>query len=370
MGIPKLTHNLQGCGGRISLMALYEKDSSCRESKIASGIACNGKINSIGIDGAIFLHGHTNCEDSIYDNTTKISSVILHYVKSICNFFAHYGRNNGEEGRKENVKVLFTIDGPPPVKKNRKERDDNKDKKLGYGNMSFDEKRQLHLSVIERLKMILHHDRYDFELQSNHDIEEREEGEIELIKHAKEQGKETINVILSSDSDVTAMVILNKMINVVIVTPTCRNDCPYISNLKSISIGLGMSYNQLLHYVILHFIFFGSDYNYGLMNCPTSSKKALLYEESLNESFDIDRIGRRCTRTKVINSVVNYDNEEIKFLKKLLIIEGLCSILYYSSMGKMKHLLTENVSPLIYLNHDKMMGNDLNIRTLVALINF
>ena len=407
MGIPLLLRNLQETDGRIPLLDKF-RDKTKNKYKTAVRIATKGRFNSIGIDESVFLHGHTNSHESIKANAIHVASAIEYYIISICNFFEYYylvEHNNDDDEKKEeegggggygkkklqqrDIKIFLSVDGPPPVKKNRRERknkDGEEDCFDAYSKMSLGEKKELQASVSRILQSkLLRKKEYNFKIESNHSQEEkdedvndyfqREEGEIELIKFANRQESQTTNVILSSDSDVTAMVILNKLENIVIVAPKCSNNCPFISDLQSISDGLDLNYNHLVNYVILHFVFFGSDYNYGLMNCPTDSKKKLIYEGSITDSVldrnHINNIGKRCNRTRIINTtddICLYDDYTLECFKNLLIVEALCSMLYYASLGKSKYLLLDNLSPLIYLKCKE--DYKLNISILVSLINF
>ena len=410
MGIPLLLRKLQDNNGRVSLLEdITNKDDG--KYKTAIRIATKGRFNSIGIDESVFLHGHTKDNDSVDQNAYHVALAIEHYITCICNFFEYYRRlvkdKEGikedeieveedeieveedeieveEEEEKENtkkkyngIKIFLSVDGPPPVKKNRRKMKNKEYELDAYSKMPLDEKRKLQSCIAKKLQQMLSKKKnYKFNIQSNHEEYEpnnlsslpKEEGEIELIKFAKSQERQTTNVILSSDSDVTAMVILNKMENIVIVAPKCSCNCPYISDLQSISSGLELNYDQLITYVILHFIFFGSDYNYGLMNCATETKKKLIYQASIEENIDIDSIGQKCIRARIRSAkFCSYDDAVIMSLKNLLIVEAICSIKYYASLGKMKHLLTE-ASPLIYL---KCQDDDnLDIGHLVSLLKF
>ena len=416
MGIPFLLRNLQKTDGRIPLLDQF-RDKTKNDYKTAVRIARKGQFNSIGIDESVFLHGHTKSNESIDENAFHIVAAIEHYITSICTFFEYYclvGNDDEEEEDEEedeevkeekrqqrDIKIFLSVDGPPPVKKNRRERKKNnedEDYLDAYSKLSLEEKIKLQASVSRKLQSKLSRKKeYNFKIESNHyqgggrrrgegggekeDVEEgnnnnnnyfqREEGEIELIKFAKRQKRQTTNVILSSDSDVTAMVILNKIENIVIVSPKGSSNCPFIWDLQSISDGLDLNYDNLFNYVVLHFFFFGSDYNYGLMNCPTESKKKIIHESSTADSLNmelINKIGKRCNRTKVISTADNICVSELEYFKYLLIVEAICSILYYASLGERKDLFLNDISPLIYL---KCKDDDrFNIGTLVSLINF
>ena len=417
MGIPFLLRNLQKTDGRIPLLDQF-RDKTKNDYKTAVRIARKGQFNSIGIDESVFLHGHTKSNESIDENAFHIVAAIEHYITSICTFFEYYYLvgNDGEEEEEEDeeeeevkeekrqqrdIKIFLSVDGPPPVKKNRRERKKNnedEDYLDAYSKLSLEEKIKLQASVSRKLQSKLSRKKeYNFKIESNHyqgggrrrgegggekeDVEDgnnynnnyfqREEGEIELIKFAKRQKRQTTNVILSSDSDVTAMVILNKIENIVIVSPKGSSNCPFIWDLQSISDGLDLNYDNLFNYVVLHFFFFGSDYNYGLMNCPTESKKKIIHESSTADSLNmelINKIGKRCNRTKVISTADNICVSELEYFKYLLIVEAICSILYYASLGERKDLFLNDISPLIYL---KCKDDDrFNIGTLVSLINF
>lgn len=375
MGVPLLLRNLQDDNGRIPLLHDYTSPhGEKRARETAVRIAKKGELNSIGIDESIFLHGHTTNHDTLEKNAENIASVIKYYITRICNFFEHYRgeKETKEEKRineKSDIKIFLSVDGPPPVKKNRRE---VREEKLDdYSQMSLEKKLALQLRVRDELRSALSNDeKYNFEIRSNHDsgkaYSARDEGEIELIKFAKSQEARTTNVILSSDSDVTAMVILNKLENIVIVSPKGASPCPFISDLQSISDGLKLNHSQLINYVVLHFLFFGSDYNYGLLNCATENRKRVLYKFSFEENIDINGIGKCCNRTKIVNGNEKVDAEILDCFKKLLIVEAICAVLYYASLGERKDLLIET-SPLMYL-HCKEEG--VSISLLVSMIRF
>ena len=366
MGIPYLLRNLQEYNCRIPLLPCpNEKDEV---NKIANRIAVKGLFNSIGIDESVFLHGHTKFEDSIDENAFHVASAIEHYINSICNFFEYYNDNNKKIYY---IKIFLSVDGPPPIPKNR--RDIREEKLDAYSKLSLNEKKRLQTCVSLKLQTMLlsyeKYKRYNFNVQSNHESDyfDKEEGEIELMNFAKKQDNHTTNVILTSDSDVTAMVIYNKMEDIVIVSPKCSNNCPFIWDLQSISDGLNLNYNQLIKYVNFHFVFFGSDYNYGLMNCATDSKKRIIHRESSNETSDINNVGKQFLRTKILNNYneKKYDSVTLEYFKKLLEVEAVCSMMYYASLGEMKYLLKE--SPRIYLEYK---NNKLNIGLILSLLNF
>ena len=367
MGIPHLLRNLQDFNARIPLLSCYnEKDEL---NKIAIRIATKGLFNSIGIDESVFLHGHTKSEDSIDENAYHVASAIEHYIYNICKFFDIYNdKNLSNDCNIYDIKIFLSVDGPPPIPKNRR---DPKEKDA-YSKMSLSEKRKLQMRISYKLQNMLSRDEkykgYNFNIQSNHESEylEKEEGEIELMNFVKKQDSHTTNVILTSDSDVTAMVVLNKVENVVIVSPKCNNNYSFISDLQSISDGLNLDYSQLIKYVAFHFIFFGSDYNYGLMNCATQSKKDLIHQESTKDTFDINKVGRRFVRTRIVSNDERYDPVTLKNFKKLLEIEAVCSMMYYASLGKMKYILEE--SPQLYLRFKD--SNTINISLLVSLLSF
>ena len=369
MGIPNLTLDLQSCGGRIRL---YEGKEEFVENEIATKIASLGMINCIGIDGAVFLHDYTNGHMSLSDNASNITNVILKHIKQICEFFSHYNQCVEQKSNcpRRGIFIFFCLDGKPPVEKNRRKsssvkRDDD------YMNLSMKDKHTLQQLLVENLERELANEKYCFEFQSNISQKNREEGEIALMKFVTRQERAGANIVLSSDSDITAMVILRKLSSVVIVTPNNNKHDSYISNLQSISDGLNLNYDQLFDYVILHILFFGSDYNYGLFNYPKKSDQVIFHEEisQWDRNPDINAVGRRCIRIKVINHI-GFHESDIDYLKDLLFLEGFCSILYYISLGELKCLLTDNVSPLVYLNYEKIFDTKVDIRVLVALLKF
>lgn len=386
MGIPLLTFQIENVNARLPLPSVesYYDDDDNNEfinDDCYRNLGNRGKLNSVGIDGAIFLHGHItqkyNEDGQLINNdfeamADEVVGCIIYYVKKVCSFFSMYTTTTTSNM----VTCYFVVDGPSPVIKNRskyRNNNDNNNNNDLYSKMSLDERDQLHSNVINLLKMRLDTQIpfYNFDLKSNYEVEyeKRGEGELELIRYAaKNLHSDTTDVIISTDTDVTAAVILRGLKNIVIVTPKLRKGTtgttgPYMSNLYSLSRGLGLNNEQLIQYVILHFLFFGSDYNYGLINCATPKKKSILYNACLQSSHLLMINNMKALRRprRPSQKIFNFPMDA---LKNLLIVECLCSIFYYLTLGERRDILTE-FSPLLYQNRQKW-----DLTTFVASINF
>ena len=330
----------------------------------------HGRLKSIGIDGSVFIHSHIIAESkqladgkasfNVYVNksATEISTKIVEYVKIVLHFFElmnpQYHHHNPADDN--NVLIHVVIDGKPPVSKNR--RDQTLD---AYSQMNKNDKKELH----DKLMVMLNQKIIDLStntttnliLLSNKNEKNRGEGELELYSVCKKINKkyqfqnDVKNVIVSPDSDLIALMALEKDAQLVIISPT-RNGI-YITNLQLMLKGLQLNADEFIKYVVLHFIFFGSDYNAGLMTNPTESKQTVLYQAVKNGCDDINKIARGCLRKlnkEAKERLRGTSSEYLTELKEDLVIEAICSMRYYKSLGDKSHLT--DFSPFIYQKPD------------------
>lgn len=306
----------------------------------------NGEIKYIGIDGSVFIHSYIISEADEVDielSAKKIAHKILEYVKSITYYFNFFNGNN-----EENAIILHLVfDGKPPVAKNRKLRG----KPDLYTIMSDQDKKELHdriVSIVEEAK-----DNKRLILLSNKDESDDIRGEGELVLYSlcqkiRDKYRDNANirtVIVSSDSDVVALMLLKRDKNMIVISPTTNQI--YMTSYNLITKGLKLQDDQIAKYVILHFIFFGSDYNLGLMTNPNDSKQYVIHQ-AVKEGWanNVDDVGIKCVRRKNKKQKITKSDHYLEKLKKLLIEEAICSILYYTSFGN-KHYLKKH-SPLLF----------------------
>ena len=306
----------------------------------------NDKLKFIGIDGAHFLHYILNNNSANFDiefNANKLSDILFFYIKLVCERFHIEGREG--EGREEcDVTILYVMDGYPPVSKNKiykkkkydvyKEIDVNKLMKLSF--------EKLKKELRDTLTCIT------FNFANNFD-RVYGEGEMELLKSTI-IGSPFKNVIISLDSDILAMIIFLKNPDIFLFTPSLSTDSGYFYDLNSLSQDLKLNHDQLINFILLYFIYFGSDYNYGLLTNPnmfveheikTIIRDAVAHFSTLNFS-NVLEIAEQCNK--------NFDKNY--YLNKHLFYEAICAIVYYLSLGKNENLLKYN-SPLIYQKLNK-----------------
>ena len=317
-----------------------------------------GTLRYIGIDGSVFIHSNIiadQIEEGKYrihfDKTVnEIVKNILNYVEIIIIFFNLF--NNPVE--KTQILIHFVVDGKPPVVKNR-QRQWSPDP---YTQMNTEEKKKIQAKIVENLAKYIE-PKENLLFLSNVSTSNRGEGELELYSVsnkiiAKHNNKNVKTVIISSDSDVIAMMVLDKNPNLVAVCPSKQG--PHITNFELMMKGLGLTPDQLSLYTILHFIFFGSDYNLGLMTTPTDSKQKVIYDAVKSGETNINEIARKCKRNKKKDVS---DKTYLNDLKPKLIYEAICAVLYYKKRDEsflLKH------SPLLYRQED--------VKKCVPLISF
>ena len=385
MGIPLLVHGHENINARLPLRLTMQVDDHYSHLETCSDSLAKqyrqmgqGSLKSIGIDGSVILHScvHTdetnrNKEVNIEQSIQKAFKKIKEYVEVIITFFKIYNNNNNENDDKDEYQannnsspiiLNFVVDGYPPQKKNRKWREPD-----AYSQMSLAEKKTLYQGLIDELRIWVNSTEekkgkgYKIKLITNALLShgQRGEGEMALytlcrsIYRKHYTNDPTIkNVIVSNDSDVTAMMILLNDPTTVLITPSPKGI--YISNLPLISEGLGLNTFQLHQYVIMHVILFGSDYNLGLMTCATESKQKVIYkavkENADGVVLDIEQVAVKCRRKKMKacldhKSDNNNNNIFLSKMKQMLIYEGMMAVLYYASIGDPKTLYH---SPNIY----------------------
>ena len=377
MGIPYLTRRTEDKNARLPLKITFNTDPQLEtdlyylDDYRQLGHGC---LKSIGIDGSVFIHSYIKADSEqtpdgkasfnvyINESALEISTKMVEYMKIVLHFFELM---NHHKGIQRKVLIHVVIDGRPPVLKNRKSHTPD-----AYSQMNESDKKTLHDKIIlilkERIAEMSSVETKLFFL-SNKDKKNRGEGELELYSVCKKINKkyetqnDIKNVIVSSDSDLTALMALEKDERLVIISPT-RNGI-YITNLQLMLKGLKLNAEEFIKYVVLHFIFFGSDYNAGLMSNPTESKQIIIYNAVKNGCDDINEIARGCLRklSKVAKKrQAETSAEYLTELKGDLIIEAICSIRYYKSLGDKSHLT--DYSPFIYRKPDT--------RRCIPLISF
>ena len=231
-----------------------------------------------------------------------------------------------------------------------------------YSQLSASKKQDLHNHVISRIKQNIRNQTF-IKLLTNVKQEIKREGEITLYSFCNDINKKynndtsIRNVIVTSDSDVVAMMNFNEDKSLVIVSNICGH--LYILNHDLICKALDVTSQELITYTLLHFIYFGSDYNLGLVY-PTESKQAVIMKSVKNKVDDINVIGRAFTRKKRKLESEEPDYQFLEQLKKYLVVEALSSVLYYKSLGDETYL--KFYSPQIYMNPE--------IKKYVSLITF
>lgn len=370
MGVHYLSRHNEDVNARLPLRITFNTDQQLETDyflKDYQQIGC-GSLKSIGIDGSVFIHSHIIAESAqtpdgkisynvyIDRSASQISTKIFEYVKIVLHFFEIMNHHSHHHESSDNVLIHVVIDGKPPASKNRRSHTPD-----AYSQMNKTDKKKLHYKLIDILKQQIKKfnnnitTNLNLILLSNDTEKNRGEGELALFTVCKKinekyQTRNDIiikNVIISSDSDVIALMALHRDERLVIISPTCNGI--YITNLQLMLKGLKLDCDEFIRYVVLHFIFFGSDYNAGLMTSPTESKQLVLYNAVKNGCDDINEIARGCLRRmskKAKERLVETPSEYLDQLKEDLIIEALCSVRYYMSLGLTSHLT--NFSPFIY----------------------
>ena len=314
----------------------------------------NNLIKFIGIDGSHFLHycinnnnnkkenGSSDITD-IESNAEKISTIIFYYVERVCKIF---------RVEKNGVILYCVTDGYPPVSKNKiyeKRRDIYKE---------IDVKKLMKLSF-KKLKIKIKNNLTDitFNFLTNFECNDKDrgEGEIELFKFANDlsinhNNNNDKNIIISLDSDILAMMIFVKNPSIILLTPNFTTNTGYLYDLNTLSEKLNLNYDQLINFIILHFMYFGSDYNYGLLNNNSSNSvggyelKTIIYDAVVRSTtlnfYNVLEIAKLLCNN-------NNFNEDDCYLNKQYFLEAICAIIYYISLGKNKNILKVK-SPLLY----------------------
>ena len=386
MGVHYLVRNLEKIGGKLPFKITFnddlESDKYINDYKdIGVGI-----LKYIGIDGSVIIHSKISTDTDEGNNTkldmkesaSRIVHTILQYIQSIIIFFNYFNNNyyyndDDDDDDDKIVIVHFVIDGKPPCTKNRRffidEMGNRKEKKDAYSLLSLNEKDEFHKKIFKFLKDSINAinknkllgKNLTLKLSSNHkvDYKSRGEGEIELYKvckrinekYSNNNNKKPIkNVIISSDSDVISLMLLNKDSNLVVISPL---QSVFITNLKLIlkALNFRIDNNDIIKYNLLHFIFFGSDYNLGLMSTPTDSKQQAIIRAIRDNDNCIDNIGGMFIRRKSKKQkIINDDDDNNIFLQKfkiMLIYEAICSLMYYYDLENGIKYLTK-YSPRLY----------------------
>ena len=390
MGVHYLIRNLERVDGRLPFkITLNDKGNSYFESDMNidkyKDIG-NGNLQYIGIDGSVIIHSKIITDkNKILEKESAVAIVdtIMRYIKTVIIFFDIFSTRENINNSKKII-LHFVIDGKAPCLKNRRKiiDDDGNEtyKKDSYSLMSSKEKHDFHKIIIKYLKKELsfffnNNDDYDnnayyrlfknikIELLTNYNINEdkRGEGEIELFKFCQLLNKKNLqekqsvpykNVIISSDSDVISLMLMHKDKNLVVISPL---NIIYITNFNLITKSLNLTAkNAYFKYVLLHFIFFGSDYNLGLMSNPNNDKQKAILNAIYDDVNNIDEIGqtfKRRRRKRKYNEDSYDDDEFLKNLKNLLIYEAICAFMYYYDIETGSKYLT-TYSPRLYEKTD------------------
>ena len=334
MGIKYLTYNHQNIDARVP----FETTAS---SMVEIDAGVTGDLKSIGIDGSIFFHAYYRTyidpyesdreEASMIHNVKYISDIIKGYILRILHYF---GKSCGDP-----VIIYLVMDDAPPVKKNR-----NISKtQSAYSQVPKPNRKNLLNLIYKAL-----HDEYNggnTRVLTNLNRKSKE-GEIELYSFTRRIRSSSFNtrhVIVSCDSDLVAMMIFHTDPSLVIISPICGN--AYILNYNMVKSGLSLSDYQLQMYTLLHFIFFGSDYNVGMV-MASKNKHDIILDSVKKGVTDVNQIGNQFTRKKSAEAEKETP-EYLENLKKELMHEAVCAAKYYASLGNETYLKN---SPLLYLD--------------------
>ena len=368
MGVHYLIRNLEHINGRLPFKLTFNIDDDYSlesdayiESYKEIGY---GKLQYIGIDGSVIIHSKVVAdkntqEVNIEQNANEIVKTISIYIQSILIFFNIF---NQKDHSKQNLILHFVVDGEAPCQKNRIKVFDEEENvvKDAYSRMSIKDKRKLHEAIIEilneKIRAFNEHGNYKINLLTNYKVSEknRGEGELELYKVCQMLNKkpnDNKNVIISSDSDLISLMLMNQDENLVVISPLAKNI--FITNFKVMTKALNLTTREeIIKYVLLHFIFFGSDYNLGLMSNPNENKKLAIYDGVKNNTNDgIDQIAQRCNRKRKKEHCDNEENDNSRIFlqnfKEALIYEAICAFMYYFDLNDGKKYLLE-YSPLLY----------------------
>ena len=395
MGVHYLVRNLEHICGRLPFKITFNTENNF---KMESDPNINeymqigkGDLKYIGIDGSVIIHSkiisnNNNNNNTVYvkKSTKRIVQTILHYVRMTIIYFNIFNKKNETLQEDKEIILHFVIDGKPPCNKNRRKilDEEGNDKKDAYSLMPLDQKKKLHKKIIKYLyKELLsfnNKSNYRIKLLTNFNLNDKKrgEGEIELYRICQLLNKKfnssplAKNVIISSDSDLVSLMLLHQDDNLVIISPLSKNI--YITNYKLVINALNLkNKNQVIEYVLLHFIFFGSDYNLGLVSNPSDSKQKVILNAVTEQLHNINDIGRNCKRKclkRKYHDDYNDDeynkNSQIDFLQKfkeLLIYEAICAFMYYYDIENGINYLTK-YSPRLYEKSEA--------KKYISLLNF
>ena len=372
MGIKLLTYQHEKRGSRLPFTTDPEDlAADSMYEKIGKDVT----LKSIGIDGSMFIHAFivSSQEDNndkkkkkdkeqteeqenqeeiepekkiivnIDMSANAIAYKMVDYINHTLSFFKAFG-----DVATHPIIIHIVVDSNPPVKKNRPE---NKKNTL-YSCMSAQDRSDLYRLTLNNVRGLLER-KPNLKILSNFMEEERREGEIELYSlcqaiNQKHQGDHSIrNVIISSDTDVVAMMVFNRDKTLVIMTNVKSR--LYILNYEVMRLGLFMTDDQLLRYTLLHFLLFGSDYNLGLLPYPSEARQRLIGSAVRDGVKNVNTVC--CMIMRKARNKKRPDQKLLK-LRNDLLLEGLCAALYYSSVGNRSYLTKH--SPLLYINEPKV----------------
>ena len=449
MGVKFLTHNHEKCNARLPFKLTFNStcsklETDCNYEKYQN--MGRGILKSIGIDGSVFLHSYFaseypkqknfgslrkngqvdypgfGIENNKFENENNnnnnnnykvfrnnafidldlsarcVARNILETVNVILSYFEIFNPSENSfrnfTGKSSKIILHLVVDGAPPIKKNRPyrawcDRD-------AYSTLSRNDKRKLHTQLHYKIEETLkeNYKYHGIRLLSNLLDEHRNEGEIALYSFCQKVNKKfnhdpnIRNVIVSSDSDVVAMMIFHQDKTLVVVSKI--NSQIYILNHDTIGSGLNMTDMELKLYTMLHFIFFGSDYNLGLVTNPNESKQRIIQLSVKSQMTDLNAIANQFARRLPAGSGVKKKNSnpllsspllsspllsssdsfsfsskgeclDLEQFKICLIIEAMCAAKYYHSLGDEKFL---QMSPKLHT------VDNINWRAFIPFLKF
>ncbi|KAF7679704.1 hypothetical protein TCON_2495 [Astathelohania contejeani] len=335
-------HYFSKCLNKSRIMLTVQNDKEIKQ--FLMNLFPNGlhNLKYIGIDGSIFFHayivqGQKDGTVDIKASAEKIRNIICAYFNTLYSLL----NNNNNEHNQCHMILHFVMDGKAMYSKNR-----DKKKPDIFSTLSSHEKLSLEKCTITLLKQYLENYRNVFLLSTESlPFEQRHEGEIILYRFiTKILNNDARYIIISNDSDITAMSILRGDRHIMFVNPPFTQTYIGLNSYNHILISLQMTPQQLFRLTILYFIFFGSDYNLGLISCWTQSKHDILKTAILQGETDLVSIFNRMRRCRSIKNeaiiwkefgnVVTY--QDYLTLFKIIVYEAVKSVLYYKSLGRMK----------------------------------
>ena len=372
MGVHYLIRNLENINGRLPFKLTFNSNDLESDLYLQSYKDIgSGNLQYIGIDGSVIIHSKIVVDDNnnvdILKSAQEVANTILSYVQAILIYFNEFNKNN----EKNEIILHFVVDGIPPCKKNRIKVIDYEGNEIyirdSYSKMPLKHKKKLHKKIVKYIKKSIkiynkknkynEKNKYNkITLLTNYDMNEkfRGEGEIELYKVCQllnKREKSGKNVIISSDSDVISLMLMHQDRNLVVISPLSKNI--FITNYNVLTKALNLtSQSEIIKYVLLHFIYFGSDYNLGLMSNPNLSKQRIILDEVKNNNninTSIDEIGRKCVRKRKRrdDDDLDYCENFLQKFKDSLIYEAICAFMYYYKLENGKKYLVD-YSPRLY----------------------